>query len=151
MYTKYFPCYLYFYLRSKILISYSPPDGFDEIEPTLIEFQDRMRQIENTMGKGTKTEMLAPIFQLHHQRSRYIYDLYYKREAISTELYNWLLKQNYADGNLIAKWKKPGYEKLCCLRCIQTAESKFGSTCICRVPKSKLDKDQRVRCTHCGK
>ncbi len=22
--------------------------------------------------------------------------------------------------SLIAKWKKPGYEKLCCIRCIQT-------------------------------
>jgi hypothetical protein len=22
--------------------------------------------------------------------------------------------------SLIAKWKKPGYEKLCCVRCIQT-------------------------------
>lgn len=28
---------------------------------------------------------------------RYIYDLYYKREAISKELYDWLLKQEYAD------------------------------------------------------
>lgn len=33
-------------------------------------------------------------------RIRYIYDLYYKREAISKELYNWLLKEEYAD----AKW-----------------------------------------------
>lgn len=30
-------------------------------------------------------------------RFRYIYDLYYKREAISKELYEWLLKQEYAD------------------------------------------------------
>jgi bud site selection protein 31 len=28
---------------------------------------------------------------------RYIYDLYYKREAISKELYDWLLKEDYAD------------------------------------------------------
>ncbi|EPX72542.1 G10 protein [Schizosaccharomyces octosporus yFS286] len=127
-----------------------PPEGFEEIEPTLLEFQERMRQVENTTGKGSKSESLAPIFQLHHQRSRYVYDLYYKREAISSELYNWLLKQNYADANLIAKWKKPGYEKLCCLRCIQTAESKFGSTCICRVPKAKLGKDAPSTCVHCG-
>lgn len=25
--------------------------------------------------------------------------------------------------SLIAKWKKPGYEKLCCIRCIQTRVS----------------------------
>lgn len=44
--------------------------------------------------------------------SRYIYDLYYEKEAISKQLYDWLLKNNYADAMLIAKWKKQGYEKV---------------------------------------
>ena len=44
--------------------------------------------------------------------SRYIYDLYYEKNAISKQLYEWLLKNNYADANLIAKWKKQGYEKV---------------------------------------
>lgn len=63
--------------------------------------------------------------------------------------------------SLIAKWKKTGYEKLCCARCIQSRVSCLshclsparrpddatyeqqdmnyaGSTCICRVPKAQL-------------
>lgn len=48
--------------------------------------------------------------------SRYIYDLYYGKEAISKQLYEWLLKNGYADGNLIAKWKKQGYEKVSVFR-----------------------------------
>lgn len=44
--------------------------------------------------------------------SRYVYDLYYEKYAISKELYEWLLKNKYADANLIAKWKKQGYEKV---------------------------------------
>lgn len=82
--------------------------------------------------------------------SKYIYDLYYTREAIDKPLYDWLLKEGYADASfvhsvnarrrvssfrcvysvadtdvcvghsLIAKWKKPGYHKLCCVKCIQT-------------------------------
>lgn len=44
--------------------------------------------------------------------SRYIYELYYEKEAISKQLYDWLLKNGYADANLIAKWKKQGYEKV---------------------------------------
>lgn len=44
--------------------------------------------------------------------SKYIYDLYYEKEAINKKLYDWLLKNGYADGNLIAKWKKQGYEKV---------------------------------------
>lgn len=30
-----------------------------------------------------KVEAMWPIFRLHHQRSRYIYDLFYRRKAIS--------------------------------------------------------------------
>lgn len=44
-----------------------------------------------------KNESTWPIMRINHTRSRYIYDLYYKREAISRELYDWLLKQGYAD------------------------------------------------------
>lgn len=57
----------------------------------------------------------------------------------STELYEYCIKEGYADKNLIAKWKKQGYENLCCLRCIQTRDTNFGTNCICRVPKSKLE------------
>lgn len=96
--------------------------------------------------KTSKKGALAPIFQIHHQRSRYVWELYSSRGAISRELYDWLLKRGYADGNLIAKWKKAGYEKLCCLRCIQTKESNFNTTCICRVPRDKLGDDQLVEC-----
>lgn len=53
-----------------------------------------------------KVESLWPIFRIHHQRSRYIYELYYKRKAISKELYEYCLKEGYGDANLIAKWKK---------------------------------------------
>lgn len=55
------------------------------------------------------------------------------------ELYDYCLKEKIADGNLIAKWKKQGYENLCCLRCIQTRDTNFGTNCICRVPKGKLE------------
>lgn len=86
----------------------------------------------------------------HRTGSRYIYDLYYKRGAISKQLYDWLLKNGYADANLIAKWKKQGYENLCCLRCIQTKETNFNATCICRVPRQQLKEDQEVQCVSCG-
>lgn len=66
-----------------------------------------MREAEASKSEDARdTKPMHRIFQIHHQRSRYIYDLYYSREAISTELYNWLLKQGYGDPKLIAKWKK---------------------------------------------
>jgi bud site selection protein 31 len=91
-----------------------PPDGFDDIEDTLLEFQNKLKDAENAPHDGKKRyETVWPIFQITHQRSRYIYDLYYEKEAISKQLYDWLLKNGYADANLIAKWKKQGYEKVC--------------------------------------
>ena len=64
---------------------------------------------------------------MHHQRTRYIYDLFFKRKAISkglrrafcmqirrpTELFEYCVKEGLADTGLIAKWKKVGR-----LRCI---------------------------------
>ncbi|UKZ80730.1 hypothetical protein TrVFT333_008494 [Trichoderma virens FT-333] len=63
---------------------------------------------------GPKHMAQWEIFQIAHQRSRYVYDLYYEKEAISKQLYEWLLKNGYADAMLIAKWKKQGYEKASC-------------------------------------
>ncbi|KAL8821307.1 MAG: hypothetical protein Q9223_000628 [Gallowayella weberi] len=128
-----------------------PPDGFEDIEDTLLEFGNKMKDAENASHEGKKRhEVLWPIFQINHQRSRYIYELYYVKEAISKHLYEWLLKNGYGDANLIAKWKKQGYEKLCCLRCVQTKETNFNSTCICRVPKVQLKEDQTIECVSCG-
>ncbi len=128
-----------------------PPAGWDEIEPTIMELNQRMRDAENDPNEGKrKPEAIWPILRIHHQRSRYIYELFRMKKQISKDLYEWCLRQNYADGNLIAKWKKPGYEKLCCLMCIQQKNHNFGTTCICRVPKDKLEENKTVECVHCG-
>ena len=137
-----------------------PPAGFTDIEDTLLEYANKMRDAQNMSHEGKKKhETLWPIFQISHARSRYVYDLYYTREAISKQLYDWLLKNGYADANLIAKWKKQGYEKLCCLRCVQTKETNFQGTCICRVPKAGLKRDEGegagdggpgIQCVNCG-
>uniref|UniRef100_A0A672N5Q3 Protein BUD31 homolog n=1 Tax=Sinocyclocheilus grahami TaxID=75366 RepID=A0A672N5Q3_SINGR len=87
-----------------------PPDGWELIEPTLDELDQKMRE----------------------------------------ELYEYCTREGYADKNLIAKWKKQGYENLCCLRCIQTRDTNFGTNCICRVPKGKLEVGRIIECTHCG-
>lgn len=91
----------------------APPEGFADIEDTLLEFSAAMKDAENASTDGKKRhEAVWPIFRITHQRSRYIYDLYYEKEAITRPLYEWLLKNGYADAALIAKWKKQGYEKV---------------------------------------
>ncbi|XP_039812928.1 protein BUD31 homolog 1-like isoform X2 [Panicum virgatum] len=85
----------------------SYPEGWELIEPTIRELDAKMREAENDPHDGKrKCEALWPIFRISHQRSRYIYDLYYRRKEISQKLYEFCLDQGYADRNLIAKWKK---------------------------------------------
>ncbi|GMH26341.1 hypothetical protein Nepgr_028184 [Nepenthes gracilis] len=126
------------------------PEGWELIEPTLRELQAKMREAENETNEGKrKCESLWPIFKTAHQKSRYIFDLYHRRKEISKELYEFCLDQGYADRNLIAKWKKPGYERLCCLRCMQPRDHNFQTTCVCRVPKH-LREEKVIECVHCG-
>lgn len=88
-----------------------PPAGFDDIEDDLLIFSNKMKDAEAASSANVPRHAVHwPIFQISHQRSRYVYDLYYEKEAISKQLYEWLLKKGYADSQLIAKWKKHGYE-----------------------------------------
>ena len=97
-----------------------------------------------------KSESIWPILRIHHQRSRYIYEAFYKKHEISREVYDYCVREGHADANLIAKWRKPGYGSLCCLGCSQTKDHNFGTSCICRVPKVALDAGRAVECTTCG-
>lgn len=92
-----------------------PPEGFSDIEDDLLIFANKMKDAQNKPPPpGPKYKSQWEVFQISHQRSRYVYELYYDKEAISKQLYDWLLKNGYADAMLIAKWKKQGYEKVCC-------------------------------------
>lgn len=47
-----------------------PPDGFDDLEDTLLEFSNKMKDAENGSHEGKKRhEVLWPIFQITHQRT----------------------------------------------------------------------------------
>ncbi len=49
------------------------------LEETLSALESKMRdaEAEDTEGKR-KAEALWPIFRIHHQRSRYVYEMFYK-------------------------------------------------------------------------
>jgi len=125
--------------RLRTLRTKNFPEGWEDIEPTVREFEKQMKDAENApMDAQSKVETLWRIHRLHHQRSRYIYELYYVKKEITRDLYDFLLREKYADGLLIAKWKKNGYEKLCCLQCVASRDTNYGGVCICRVPKAEL-------------
>merc|ERR1712217_960602 len=69
---------------------------------------------------------------------------------ISKELLEFCINERYADRQLIAKWKKTGFENLCCMRCIQPQDTNFGTVCVCRVPRKQKDPGRVIKCQHCG-
>ena len=117
------------------LASKKKPAGWEIIEPTLVQFEDRLREAVNDPHEGKrKCEANWPIHRIHYERNRYIYDLYYKQQRISKELYDFLVREKVVDAALISKWRKPGYEILCSMSAIQRSGTNFGTTSICRVP-----------------
>jgi bud site selection protein 31 len=121
-----------------------PPNGFDYVEPTLEALENELRdKVKESNMKQRKIESLWPIHQINWQKSRYIYDLYYTYHRISKEVYQYCIDQKLVDAALIAKWKKPGYERLCSTYVINPSNYKFGTTSICRVPFHDRNEDQK--------
>ena len=121
-----------------------PPVGFDYVEPVLEVLENELRdKVKESNMSQRKIESLWPIHQINWQKSRYIYDLYYTYQRISRDVYQYCIDQKLVDAALIAKWKKPGYERLCSTYVINPSNYKFGTTSICRVPFHDRNDDQK--------
>jgi len=117
----------------------TPPEGFEYVEATLTALENELREKVNEPHEGLrKTESQWPIHQINWQKSRYIYDMYYTHMRISRQVYDYCVDNKIVDAALIAKWKKPGYERLCSTFAINPKNYKFGTVSICRVPSSQL-------------
>lgn len=124
-----------------------PPPGFDIIEPVLEALENELRDKVKESNEGKrKTESLWPVHQINWQKSRYVYDMYYTYNRIPRPVYDYCIQQKIIDAALIAKWKKPGYERLCSTYVINPTNYKFGTTSICRVPiKDRSDATQTAQ------
>mmetsp|Transcript_16919 Transcript_16919/g.39017 ORF Transcript_16919/g.39017 Transcript_16919/m.39017 type:complete len:150 (-) Transcript_16919:518-967(-) len=122
----------------------SPPSGFEYIEPILDALENELRdQVKAGSDNKRKTESLWPIHQINWQKSRYVYDMHYTYKRISKKVYDYCVSQKLVDAQLIAKWKKPGYERLCSTYVINPMNYKFGTTSICRVPCKDRSPEQQ--------
>jgi bud site selection protein 31 len=135
----------------------TPPAGFDYVEPVLEALEHELRdKVKESNSSKRKTESMWPVHQINWQKSRYVYDLYYTHERISRQVYDHCISQKLIDAALIAKWKKPGYEKLCSTYVINPSNYKFGTTSICRVPQwdrgtaQKSAQDVTTGCLGCA-
>jgi len=122
-----------------------PPPGYDQIEPVIEALENELRDKVKESNDGKRNhESIWPVHQINWQRSRYVYDMFYTYGRISRKVYEYCLKSKIADAALIAKWKKPGYERLCSTYVINPANFKFGTTSICRVPMRDRGETQKT-------
>ena len=96
-----------------------------------------------------KTESIWPIFRINHPKSRFVFSAL-RDGVIDRAVFDFCVKEGYADGALCAKWRKPGFSNLCCLTCASTQAHNHGTVCICRVPRKELDAGKVFECPHCG-
>jgi bud site selection protein 31 len=127
------------------------PPGYEYIQHTMDMLESELREKMNEPHEGKrKCESLWPVHQINWQRSRYVYDMFYKYKKISRQVYDYCIKMKLVDANLIAKWKKPGYERLCSTFAINTKNYNYGTVSICRVPRQQLSEDQAIQEKHSG-
>lgn len=118
--------------RLKMKARKAPP-GMEKIQDKLQEFEARTRDVLNTPADDKRrNEITWPMHKLHYQKNRYLYDMQ-RRHEISKALLDYLVHEKIADGKLIAKWRRPGYETLCSLLVITKKNTNFGSVGVCRV------------------
>ena len=150
------------------------PELFEYLEPTLEVLENELRDKINEPHEGKrKVESIWPVHQINWQRTSYVYDMrastaplaprdrspsrpryalsrYYKYGKIDKKTLDYCERNKIIDGGLMAKWRKPGYEKLCSTYVINTRNYNFGTVSICRVPKQSLGEDQVVECPTTG-
>merc|ERR1712046_256996 len=120
--------------RLKILRK-KPPAGWNQLEDQIEEFERRMKEAVDEPHEGKrKAETTWKIHRIHWEKNRYIFEQHFVEKNISKPLYEYLTREKIADGPLIAKWRKPGYEYLCSLSAIDTRNTNYGTSSICRVP-----------------
>eukprot|EP00584_Thalassiosira_punctigera_P007162 CAMPEP_0172534526 /NCGR_PEP_ID=MMETSP1067-20121228/6857_1 /TAXON_ID=265564 ORGANISM="Thalassiosira punctigera, Strain Tpunct2005C2" /NCGR_SAMPLE_ID=MMETSP1067 /ASSEMBLY_ACC=CAM_ASM_000444 /LENGTH=242 /DNA_ID=CAMNT_0013319331 /DNA_START=133 /DNA_END=858 /DNA_ORIENTATION=- len=120
-----------------------PPRGFEKLAPVLSALENELRDKVRESNAGKRnTESMWPVHQINWQRSRYVYDMHYTHDQISKKVYDYCIKNKLVDAALIAKWKKPGYERLCSTYVINSNNYKFGTTSICRVPLKDRSPEQ---------
>lgn len=121
-----------------------PPVGFDVLEPVLDALDNELRdKVKESNENKRKTESVWPVHQINWQKSRFVYDMFYTHQRITRKVYDYCIQQKLVDPALIAKWKKPGYERLCSTYVINPTNYKFNTTSICRVPLKDRGEEQR--------
>ena len=90
------------------------PKDFDVIAPTLNALDDEVKRRSSEVIQGrSRSENQWLIPQIDWQRTRYVHDMYYKYGRISTECYDYCVRNKIINGKLSEKWLDKGLFVTC--------------------------------------
>lgn len=125
----------------------APPPGWALVKDVMQDFSEKMAAaVKRPSATRRKHESLWEIKSLSYQRTRYIHEMHYTLKLIDRSVFKYCARLNLIDAALSQKWRKTGYEKLCCLECADRTRTDFGKVCICRLPNAPAE----LQCHFCG-
>lgn len=111
------------------------PGDVDAVADALEEFEARMREATAApRGNAMNAALTWPVHKLHFEKNRFLHDARYVHKTIDDGLLKYLVKVKVADGALLAKWRKPGYDSVCSMAVLTKSNTNFGTVGICRTP-----------------
>lgn len=111
------------------------PGNVDAVADALEEFEARAREVNAApRGNAMNVALTWPVHKLHFEKNRFLHDARYVHNTIDDRLLKYLVKVKIADGPLLAKWRKPGYDCVCSMAVLTKSNTNFGTVGICRTP-----------------
>ncbi|CCW69548.1 unnamed protein product [Phytomonas sp. Hart1] len=155
-------------------------DNINDAEDNEVNnFEESSQNDHNDQHTVERIPPLWRIAKINYERTRYVFDAFFRLKTISKEVYDYCCEMQFIDVGLLRRWRLPGYEHLCCTSCgvpgaasvAASITSKYAlrnkleqrhaldstnqkkansSTCICRVPISERNNRHFFACTVCG-
>ena len=92
----------------KVKKSRMPPQGYELVKRLILELENKVGEAVTDSKKGkANMESLWPIFNdyINYQRTRLIFDMYFRQRTISEEVYNYCIEKNLVDEKLLDTFK----------------------------------------------
>ena len=124
-----------------VLALYPPPNANWKLVAEALDAYERdMIALVTADGSASaspkRAAWLWPLHRLHFRRNRLVYRKRFVERVLDRHTYQYLVRHRIADGELMAKWRRPGYRSLCSLMAVSRMTQRRTHS-LCRVPLRK--------------
>jgi bud site selection protein 31 len=130
--------------------SLNPPAEWAEVRDLIVDFTAKLKEAEDVVVDDNWTrEQWVAINRANWIRCRCVYIRRYISRTMKEDLFEWILKEGFAERDLIALWRKTGYERVCCVRCASDKSDAEGCACRRTRTANELRDAPAPKCREC--